>query len=414
MRIPKQLITYGAGEGLAKGLNILLTLLLARLLTTDVYGSICLLISVELIVTEIILMGQHTVILRLYEKHKKNIRNTYKASLYIMALAASIILSCDALGLLSNFKEDYNVKDWVIPILIVAIYINCNILIFLAFLRMSDDVGMYNILRLLFQVIKLCAVVWFSIYLETDIAYPGGVLLAATIVFGIFFRKIESRTNAYANSLVSKENILENVRVGFPLAVHTTIGTVYSQLDRFMVGGLMSESDIGIYNYSLTIGTSIFFLINVLALYFVPRVYGQPNFKDAKLLLNKFFITSVVGVSIIGLFVYFAIYPILNHWVTRDFTSGNTVVIFGILSVIVHPLSLYGLYSLTYIKKVKLVPFITALALLLNYLISSQLIPAYGIDGAAFTVFFTELIYGVIMIIFSLRGIKRFNEVLSV
>lgn len=415
MRLPRQLISYGVGEAFAKGLNILLTLVLARLLTTEFYGVVCLLISVELVITEIVVMGQHTVILRLYEKHKKNISNVYRASLYIMAAAAAMILICDGFGLFDNFEELYGIKtEWVFPLLIGAVYVNSNIIIFLAYLRMANDVAMYNLLRVMFQLVKLIAVIGLCSYLGDYIAYPVGLLLAAVTVLITFFRKIDNETGVYRNILSNRKNLIENVRIGFPLAVHTTIGTVYSQIDRFMVGGLMSESDVGIYNYSLTIGTSIFFLINVLALYFVPKIYGQANIKDAKNILNKFFVASVISALILGLIVYFVVYPIASHWVSEDFKRGDGVVIFGILSVIVHPLSLYGLYGMTYMKEVKIVPFITGFALMINYSLSSTLIPLYGLNGAACSVFLSELIYGIIILIMYMKKLQRSNDLLSV
>ena len=61
----RNLFYYGLVEAIAKGLNILIVILLASFSNLDVYAQIAILIASELIFIELILAGQHnTALLR--------------------------------------------------------------------------------------------------------------------------------------------------------------------------------------------------------------------------------------------------------------------------------------------------------------------------------------------------------------
>ncbi|MEA2014748.1 MAG: hypothetical protein U9N38_05540, partial [Thermodesulfobacteriota bacterium] len=66
--VPQQIVSFGAGEGLARSLNWGMMALLPFFLSTEDYGQVGLLVSIEMIVSNISLIGLDRAVLRFYAK----------------------------------------------------------------------------------------------------------------------------------------------------------------------------------------------------------------------------------------------------------------------------------------------------------------------------------------------------------
>lgn len=93
----KLIASYGAGEAIAKGLNIVLTLGLAAVIDLDSYGVISVLIAIELVLAELIIFGQHTAVLRFYQTYRNTLPRLYSASLTLVLVSTCAVLLLYAL-----------------------------------------------------------------------------------------------------------------------------------------------------------------------------------------------------------------------------------------------------------------------------------------------------------------------------
>ena len=90
----KGLASYGAAEGVAKGLNIISILMMSYFLEVGVFGKVSLLLMFELLFLEMVVVGQHHSVLR-YGANK----NLYKIILLGLGISA---VSCTLWTFLSS------------------------------------------------------------------------------------------------------------------------------------------------------------------------------------------------------------------------------------------------------------------------------------------------------------------------
>src|SRR5699024_2183045 len=95
----KKILSYGSVEALTRGLNKIQVLLLPFLLTTEGYGIIGLLMSIELLLPYFTLLGFERTVLRFYnnEENINNFSKTIFTSIkctHLLVFCAILILYC--------------------------------------------------------------------------------------------------------------------------------------------------------------------------------------------------------------------------------------------------------------------------------------------------------------------------------
>jgi O-antigen/teichoic acid export membrane protein len=404
--IVRLLVSYGGVEAVAKGLNIILMLSLAALVDLHTYGAIAILVGLELVMMEFIVFGQHTALLRLYDSRPNMLARIYSSAVMLVLVASMIMLAVSAvlpLNELTFFSKIFSKQDLILLVLGVAF--QCHILVYLSYTRMSNNFQEYGLIRIGYVLLKIVTVGGAVVLMGDVAAYPIGLFLGGGLFLLMVLSRINKNTGGSYFKLgeLLKLNItLKNISIGFPLMVHCVIGVSYTFLDRFFIGRLMDEKNVGIYNFALIQGTAVFFVINVLALVFVPRIYRFAEYNiEAEKLLRKFLVVSLVSVVMLALPVYFLIFPMSLHFVSEDFSAGRDVVLFSLGTVLVHSFSVYGVYKLTALHQVAAVPLVTMIAFTCNVALNWYLIPLFGIEGAAAATLISEIVNGILIVSFA-------------
>ena len=392
------LLGYGGIEGIAKAFNIMLSLTLAAVLSVSDYGIVATLIAIELVITEILLLGQNSFILRFFRiselaKFKKN----YIASKYIILVAVMLLLFAVALFPMKYFLSESKPEIKVsILLLIFGTYIQANVILYLMYLRSIEKIRYYGVLRVGGQVIKFFVAVFFIWYNNNGLYYPIGVIISGMLIFSIILCQ---RTEYWNPTLFVKGGVewcifSENLKFGLPIAIHGVAGASYSIIDRIFLAQLADVDAVAIYNFALIQGTSVFFFINILALTLMPKFYSTDILgPKSKKYLNQFLLYSILGMMILSILVYYVIFPISLNFVPDRYKSGlNILPIIG-LAMMANCASNYAVYKLTALQRVKLLPVITVLSLCMNAILNYILIPYFGIIGAAYALLFTEAAY---------------------
>lgn len=398
----RSILGYSGIEGIAKALNIILSLVLAALLSVSNYGIIATLITVELVMTEIILLGQNTYILRYFRiSNLERFRNNY--------IAASTIILCSTVLLLIAiyfsqiellFEQGDEAVRSSIFVLILGIFLQSNVTLYLMYLRSAEKIKHYGVLRVSSQALKFLFSLVFITYFNDPLFYPAGIFISSIIIVMIiqFVRTDTWRPPQILSSKIDYASLVDNMKFGLPIAIHGIIGALYSVLDRIFLANLINMEAVAVYNFALTQGTSVFFFINIIAVALIPRFYDGESLNDtSRRYLNIFLVSSVISVLILSLTVYYIIFPISLKFVSAEYQLGiNVLPLFSVVMV-ASCFSNYAVYKLTALKSVNMLPFFTIISLSLNITLIMVLIPKYGMNGAAYGLVLSELTYAIML-----------------
>jgi O-antigen/teichoic acid export membrane protein len=401
----RNLFYYGLVEAIAKGLNILIVILLASFSNLDVYAQIALLIASELIFIELILAGQHNTALRFIQKNKSNVdeiiiqcsRNVFFIATIIFTIFSFLPSEIFLLIVETDLKLEY-------LILLLGSFFMAMIHLNLFRLRKEDKLVQYASIRIVLQVLKFVLCIVFVNIFGNSISYPIAVLGASSIA--LLYGGIRWNIFSYIKKIFHYKYDYKYLLFGLPLMTHGLAGLLYTQLDRFMLNSLSTAQDLAIYHFNITIGMIPFFLINVAALYYTPKIYSSENYDyNAKKYLRNFLSISLLGSFLVSLLVIFLLYPIILMFVPLEYSEGSIILYGGSLLIILSCLSNFALFKATSLKKVNLIPVVTIASLTLSFFLNYELIPAYGRIGALCSTLSAEIFF----IISTLLLLKRYE-----
>ena len=175
-------------------------------------------------------------------------------------------------------------------------------------------------------------------------------------------------------------------RYSFPILLSGLMSYGAGYADRFVVSGLMSLSELGVYNFSLLIASAISFLAVPFNNILMPKFsefYGKGE-KDliastaevSITLLSYFYVPAALGIA--------ALSPII-----LDFLGGSQYVLGALpLRIIMFASALFVsqnilTQAIASIRRTRLFLYSSGLALMGNVIVSILLIPLFGLVGAA-------------------------------
>jgi len=404
----KKLLSYGMGEGVAKGLNIALILLLPLIVQIENYAVIALAIVLEQILISIFLLGQNSAILRYYPRFREKekilfltvCKKNIKTSLPFLSIIGIVIISL----YLVTSDDDYIV--YFISLLCVPMQILMEL--YLVFLRVTDRVKMYLKIRIIFQISKLLlAVLLASSFLE-KFSYSISVFISLVILLLIVYYKFNpGLTGEKYRELIAKPLLI----FGVPLAVQAVINILYAMIDRYMINILIDKSHVSIYSFSYTIATSLLFIANVFVLTYLPKIYKNDNGIAYSLTSLKIMLAKVLLImTLVASFIYIILYPMIIEFYDERYLQGKNVVLLIMFSMIFHVGYLYSFYKLTLLKDLKRIPYVAMMTLIVNVIFNNFLIPILGIDGAAIATIASEALLCFLMYTLSCQSHKKIQR----
>ncbi len=395
----KSLFSYGVGEGIAKGLNISLILILPLIVNIESYSVIALMIILEQVLFSILLLGQNTTTLRFYSRFERYELTFLKSIRIRVAKISSLFVLFCVIILVFLYWYETNSYYLVAILTISSMPFLLQMELFLTYLRAKNRVAQYLKIRISYQLIKFTFAILFSFNALEEFSYSVSVLISIILICTYIF----SKNNKISRSAKSK-NSLSNVLLlfGLPLALQATINIAYSVTDRFMLSLLLDKESVSIYSFSYTIATSVLFLANIFVITYLPNIYKKRESLEVSVnLLKKMISRILIVVFIVSLFLYFLIYPVLIEFYALEYREGNGVVALTLFSLAFHIGYLFCLYKLTLLKKISVLPQIALFTLLANALLNYFLIPVYGILGAALATLLSEGVLFAFMYYFS-------------
>ncbi|HRP54744.1 oligosaccharide flippase family protein [Agriterribacter sp.] len=384
----KKFFSYAGIEGFAKGLNWLTIALLPLFLPTDQYGVVGLLVAIEGIMNTVLTLGQGRAILRHTITFKEKML-PYALQLNILSVLG-VFLICIIISLFREEIMGISFFPHLLFLFISLLFYNLSGLM-ISHALATDNPAFFRKSRLWYAVTKLVAVIGICFYTGNGLGYIYGSLTAGIIFIFLFYKDIFSHFN-FKRIFVFDKNLKFLFVFGLPLIFHALSGNILSYADRFFVEGYLNKSQLGIYTFAYSLGSSIFFFYGSVGTYFEPLVYKFSADKKKYHAILKFYLTfvlmcaSLFSIAILIGTKYFAF-----HFISEDYLSGFTVLPIVLGAHLMMPFYHISNYELTVLNKTAFIAFSTIGSAILNILLNIFFIPKWGITGAAFSTLLTYI-----------------------
>lgn len=192
---------------------------------------------------------------------------------------------------------------------------------------------------------------------------------------------------------------LEVLKESYHIAISGLLVAIYMQLDRVMIGQMMTDSDVGLYSAAMTISSSWLIVPTALIQSFQPTIMEIKESGDESLYLKRLkqvyagVIWLCMGVSILVSIFNKLIVRILYGAAYAD--TGRALVISIWMSVF----SIIGTARWIWIlceSKSSYVKYFYLFGAVVNATLNYLMIPVWGIEGAAFATLITQVCCNVI------------------
>lgn len=233
-------------------------------------------------------------------------------------------------------------------------------------------------------------------------------------IFGSFLRMLILRNFYYkifkekVKVILDKYLIKKIIKESYYLWISLVAFTLYSQIDKIMIGEMLGVGEVGIYSIAIQ-------LSNVLAILIIPfqnSIYSKlmiifkENYKEYIELYTKINIMFTQLYIVLGLTSIIIVKYLFLYVYTNEYLPAIDCYIILVISVIIKANAALQMGHMVLKKITKKSFYKTLTGLLMNTFLNYILIPRYGIKGAAIATSITHLITAFLMDYF----IKDYKE----
>jgi O-antigen/teichoic acid export membrane protein len=392
----KGILKYSSVELVAKGLNKLLLFILPLFIDTIGYGKIGIIISIELILPILLMLGFDRVVLRFFssEKNLSKSKSTVFVSIFftgILSIIICFIFSAFQLNIFNITLYPELLLLFILVFLYNIYFINVTIL------RVEENHTLYFEVRLVYQVLKLILILSLITLYKDSIGYIlGGGLALLAINLKYFFKSFKHGISSF-DYVIFKRFLL----FSFPFIIHGLSKVLIGNADKLILGHFLSLKDVGAYTLAHAYGSSMFFAFVGVSVYVEPLVYKQSDENSRKKILNSFFnYSTYLGVLAFLLLIVFVeyLFPIF-YSSSYDYSKELILSIGGVF--LFSPYYLKSNYELIYNERTKIIAAVSVFCSLINISLNFILIPKLGLKGAVVSFYVAYAIQSLIFCLIS-------------
>lgn len=373
----KGILKYSSVELIAKGLNKLLLFILPLFVDTMSYGKIGIIISIELILPILLMLGFDRVVLRFFSSEECLRRSKSTVFISIFFVGISSIIMCFILSTFQSKVFNISLYPELLFLLILVVLYNIYF-INVTILRVEENHTLYFEVRLVYQILKLILTLGLVTLYKDSIGYIlGGGLALLAINLKYFFKSFRYQISSF-DYVIFKRFLL----FSFPFIIHGVSKVLIGNADKLILGHFLSLEDVGAYTLAHAYGSSMFFAFVGVSVYVEPMVYKQPDENSRKKTLNSYFnYSTYLGVLAFLLLIIFVeyLFPIFYNS-SYDYSKELILSIGGVF--LFSPYYLKSNYELIYNERTKIIAAISIFCSLLNVTLNFILIPKLGLKGA--------------------------------
>lgn len=391
----KKILSYGFVEGIAKGLNKLIFLVIPLFLNTFDYGKIGLIVSLELLIPIVSLLGLERAVLRFYGDQIKFPlfkKTVFTATFFTHVLLIFLIGILYLTGIDTFFG--LNLFPDIFLVILIVYFQGFNLISF-NMLRVNEEHKKYLRSRLFSQVLKFLLVFSLIIVLNTYLGYLIGALLAV-IITSFFLKFIDKKKE---NEGTFHTRTFKNLFVfSWPFIFHGLAGNLLGNADKFILEEFMTLNEVGQYTLTYSIGSMMVFAYVGVSIYMEPMIYKEKNSSRRELLLDKYLLLTIslglVGYILLSLGSLY----ILPKFYNENYQKVLKFIPLIALAYLVYPYYLIANYKMIYSKKSLSIAVVSILSASINVTLNIYLIPKFGIYGAILITIFSYFLQAFLFI----------------
>lgn len=264
--------------------------------------------------------------------------------------------------------------------------------------------------QILVQVFTLAAL-FLLVHKRDDIYIWAAISVISNVganVFNIIYAK---KYITFRSSRIELRSLVPHITPILILFATRLASVVYANIDSILLGFMTTDTSVGLYAAAVKINTILITFFSAMSPVFVPRIVeylGNKEWDNYYIFLKKAFaLVLMVGIpAVIGL-------ELLSEEVIMVLSGAaflNAVTTMRILTPIVLINTIAGVFYYDFLvprKKEKYVLICTAIAALVNVIVSASCIPVWSQNGAAIGSLIAEIIGLFTVLYISLREDKK-------
>ncbi len=317
---------------------------------------------------------------------------TFKKGILVSLVLVAIIISV-------SFIIDFEVKETRFYLILLSSAIITHYIFELIKIqfRLHKNNKLYSFSELTYNILLVILVCILSYYFQ-ELGYALAIIIAPIITTLIFINKLKINWNKYTKlSLID----FSFWRYGFFASLSNVTSQLLIAIDFILIGNILNMESVTAFKYVSIIPVSLLFLSQVVIITdfvdFTEKINDKAYIK--KYIKNYIQLFTIISLGCV-LFIYLFGSKILSFFDPEyiKYNSSMLVLTIGISGV----LMLRGIFGnlLSSIGKAHINFVITSIAVVLNVLLNNQLIPIYGIFGAATTSAILMWFTGILTLLF--------------
>lgn len=397
-------------------LNFLVTFIITKKYGEGVFGNYSLIFTLIQASTMIFSLGLPNAMINYLGIHK--IDDCF--SQFLLKKGLKIILIVSILPsllylILANFiaVDIFNNKNLISYILVVGITLPFFIIheFFLNFFVATKKFKKYNIFmfvvpNFLFLSLLLFITISNDNQFYTILFYSLSVVVTGIIELFFVFKKHQKKQK---HTLTSKEIL----QFSSPMMLSSLMLFLLNWTDIFMLGAMVSEKEVGIYNLAYRLASLAMLVIISLNIVLAPKIsqlFKQNEIKElhSTIVKSTRLVILLTTPLVLGL-IFFSEF-ILGLF-GQNFIQGKTTLIIIALGVLINVSTGNVDQILNMTNHQKILQNITIFGFILNVILNYLLIPKYGIEGSAAASLVTNALFNLTCLYFIKRKLGFYTFV---
>ncbi len=348
-------------------LSMFFSFICAKLFGAELFGEYTYVITIILMLSIFVKVGMDNSLIYFIVREGTQ----YNTAAFFISFFLTIIVVAVIWNVSTN-----NLLFYALPLIYIIVAQD----LFFGMYKAQGKIKEYYIIKIFYNIlVQIILLLLFYILFEpTTLWILGAFFIGNTLAMIIYFSK---NINSFSSLYIDKSFI----SYSFPMMFISFVGVLMNRIDIIMIGQFLGNIDVGIYQVSAQIATSISIFIGIFNIAFAPKIaqlYKSKKIDELSLLYIKSTrILAAIGILLLIIIILFS-NNILSYFGSEYLTGNNVLIYRSIGQFFVVAVGSVG-FMLSMIGKVKHQMYRILFASVINIILNYLLIPFYGIEGAA-------------------------------
>ncbi len=416
-RLLKQIIMYAPGSIIPVVMGLLSAAVFTRIFSTSEYGQYNLVLSITALITAIFSQWLQQAINRFIPAKEKADEQIKLKYIIVSSLGLIGVLIISLVLIIIPFLFQKVPSDWkpfFLPgiLLILGMSLFNPLSVVLQAEMRAREYTFYTVCNSILKVLLSIAFVFVVIKQAQGLVW--GAAVSALLMIPLLWRKARLPSPL----VVFKEGINKSLWMGIrefavyglPMIGWFISSNILSVGDRYVIQWFRGAAEVGIYSANYTLITGAISLLTAPVLLAAhPFLMKSWSIGDKEQTgkwlgsITEWFMTA--GVILVG-FIWLFSEDLARLLLGPEFRQGHVIMPVVIAGAIMWQLGVYAHKPLEFVKRTRLLMFMSIAAAILNLIMNVILVPLYGYLAAAYTTFLSYLFYNIVAIIAGQRIIK--------